>query len=80
MKPVKNKKIFFLAGFPRAGNTLLTSILNQNPDIGCTPNSIVLEIIKDVFLLKAKDVFLNYPDHNSLDNILDMIYPAYYKN
>jgi len=80
MKPVKNKKIFFLAGFPRAGNTLLTSILNQNPDIGCTPNSIVLEIIKDVFLLKAKDVFLNYPDHNSLDNILDMIYPTYYKN
>ena len=80
MKPVKNKKIFFLAGFPRAGNTLLTSILNQNPDIGCTPNSIVLEIIKDVFLLKTKSVFLNYPDHYSLDNVLDMVYPAYYKN
>ena len=80
MKPVKNKKIFFLAGFPRAGNTLLTSILNQNPDIGCTPNSIVLEIIKDVFLLKTANVFLNYPDHYSLDNVLDMIYPTYYKN
>jgi len=80
MKPVKNKKIFFLAGFPRAGNTLLTSILNQNPDIGCTPNSIVLEIIKDIFLLKTDEIFLNYPDHYSLDNVLDMIYPAYYKN
>ena len=76
----KNKKIFFLAGFPRSGNTLLTSILNQNPDIGCTPNSITLEIIKDVFLLKTKDVFFNYPDHYSLDNVLDMIYPAYYKD
>ena len=76
----RNKKIFFLAGFPRAGNTLLTSLLNQNPDIGCTPNSIVLEIIKDVFLLKTTDVFLNYPDHNSLDNILDMIFPVYYKD
>jgi len=80
MKPVKNKKIFFLAGFPRAGNTLLTSILNQNPDMGCTPNSIVLEIIKDIFLLKSKDIFLNYPDHYSLDNVLNMIYPAYYQH
>jgi len=76
----KNKKIFFLAGFPRSGNTLLTSILNQNPEIGCTPNSITLEIMKDVFLLKAKDIFLNYPDHHSLDNVLDAVYPAYYKD
>jgi len=80
MKPIKNKKIFFLAGFPRAGNTLLTSILNQNPDIGCTPNSITLEIIKDIFLLKQTEVFLNYPDHCSLDNVLDAVYSAYYKD
>jgi len=80
MKPVKNKKIFFLAGFPRSGNTLLTSILNQNPDIGCTPNSITLEIIKDVFLLKQDEVFHNYPNHKSLDNVLDVVYAAYYKD
>jgi len=76
----KNKKIFFLAGFPRSGNTLLTSILNQNPDIGCTPNSITLEIYKELFLLKRTDVFLNYPDEPALDNVLDAIYPAYYKD
>jgi len=80
MKPVKNKKIFFLTGFPRSGNTLLTSILNQNPDVGCTPNSITLDIMKDIFLLKRTDVFLNYPDHKSLDNVLDAVYSAYYKN
>ena len=80
MKPVKNKKIFFLAGFPRSGNTLLTSILNQNPDIGCTPNSITLEIYKELFLLKKMDVFVNYPDHKSLDNVLDAAYSAYYKD
>tara|TARA_R100001086_G_scaffold214751_1_gene130848 strand:- start:170 stop:961 length:792 start_codon:yes stop_codon:yes gene_type:complete len=74
------KEIFFLAGFPRAGNTLLTSILNQNPDIGCTPNSIVLEIIKNVCILKGTDLFLNCPNHDSLDNVLKMIYPVYYKN
>ena len=68
MKPLKNKKIFFLAGFPRAGNTLLTSILNQNPDIGCTPNSVVLDIMKHTFLLKDTDVFQNFPDEQSLNN------------
>ena len=78
--PRKNKQIFFLAGFTRAGNTLLTSILNQNPDICCTPNSITLDIIKYVFLLKLKDVFRNYPDHQSLDNVLDSVYSTYYKN
>jgi len=76
----KNKKIFFLAGFPRSGNTLLTSILNQNPNIGCTPNSITLEIMKHVFLLKQDEVFRNYPDQQSLDNVLDAIYYAYYKD
>ena len=80
MKPVKNKKIFFLAGFPRSGNTLLTSILNQNPDVCCTPNSITLEIMKDLFLLKSTDVFQNYPDEPSLDNIMDEVYNLYYKN
>ena len=80
MKPVKNKKIFFLAGFPRAGNTLLTSILNQNPDVCCTANSITLEIMKDVFFLKQTDIFINLPDQQSLDNVLDAVYPAYYKD
>ena len=75
-----SKKIFFLAGLPRAGNTILTSILNQNPDICCTPNSITLEIIKDLFLLKTTDVFLNFPDHKSLDNVLSSVFDNYYKD
>ena len=78
--PKRNKKIFFLAGFPRAGNTLLTSILNQNPDIGCTPNSITLEIMKNLFLLKRSDVFQNFPDEQSLDNVMDEVYDLYYKH
>jgi sulfotransferase len=34
-----NKEIFFLSGLPRSGNTLLSAILNQNPDIYSTPLS-----------------------------------------
>ena len=80
LKRLPSKKIFFLAGLPRAGNTILTSILNQNPDICCTPNSITLEIIKDLFLLKITDVFQNFPDYKSLDNVLDYVFDNYYKD
>jgi len=74
------KKLFFLVAMPRSGNTLFTSIMNQNPNIACTANSITLEIMKDLFLLKETDVFQNYPDHQSLDNVLDSVYVNYYKN
>ena len=51
-EPKKNKQLFFLVALPRSGNTLFASIMNQNPDIAATPNSITLEIMKDLFLLK----------------------------
>jgi len=76
----QSKKLGFLMGMPRSGNTLFASIINQNPEIACTPNSITLEIIKDLFLLKQTDVFQNFPDHRSLDNVLDMVYDLYYKD
>ena len=76
----KNKQLLFLIAQPRSGNTLFASIMNQNPEIAATPNSITLEIMKDLFLLKQTDVFLNYPDHKSLNNVLDVVYDTYYKD
>ena len=76
----KNKQLLFLVAQPRSGNTLFASIMNQNPEIAATPNSITLEIMKDLFLLKNTDVFLNYPDYKSLDNVLDSVFDAYYKD
>ena len=76
----QNRKLFFLVSLPRSGNTLFTSIINQNPDIACTANSLTLEIMKDLFLLKRTDVFQNFQDHKSLDNILDNVYDLYYKD
>jgi sulfotransferase len=75
-----NKKIFFLLALPRSGNTLFGSIMNQNPNIAVTANSITLEIMKDIFLLKETDVFQNYPDHKSLNNVLSTVYSSYYKD
>ena len=79
-EPKKNKQLLFLVAQPRSGNTLFASIMNQNPEIAATPNSITLEIMKDLHLLKQTDVFLNYPDYKSLDNVLDFVFDVYYKD
>jgi len=76
----QKRKLFFLVALPRSGNTLLASILNQNPDIAATANSMTLEIMKVLFLLKETDVFKNYPDHKSLDNVLNTVFDNYYKD
>jgi len=54
--------------------------MNQNSEVAATANSITLEIMKDLFLLKQTDVFQNFPDHKSLDNVLDIVYDIYYKD
>lgn len=41
-----DKKFFFLCGLPRAGSTVLASILNQNPEIYCTPTSPLLDLLE----------------------------------
>ena len=76
----QTRKLFFLIALPRSGNTLFASIMNQNPNIACTGNSITLEIMKNLFLLKKTEVFQNFPDHKSLDNILNNVYNLYYKD
>ena len=75
----QNRKLFFLVALPRSGNTLFASIMNQNPEIAATANSVTLEIIKNLYQLKKTDVFKNFPDHKSLDNVLDNVFINYYQ-
>ena len=76
----QNRKLFFLIALPRSGNTLFASIMNQNSEIACTGNSVTLEIMKNLYLIKTTDTFQNFPDHKSLDNVLDNVYNLYYKD
>ena len=80
MEKNQNRKLLFLVALPRSGNTLFASIMNQNPEIAATANSLTLEIMKDLFLLKKTDVFENYPDHRSLDNVLNNVFNNYYQH
>ena len=74
------KDIFFLHGLPRAGNTLFSSIMNQNPDVGVSANSICADMMGHLFMLKHTDIFKNYPDHKSFDNVAKSVLENYYKN
>ena len=77
---MKDKKIFFLVSLPRAGNTILGSLINQNPNFACTAHSVVPDIVENLNLIKTKDTFKNFPDYNSFNNVVENVYKNYYQD
>lgn len=72
-------KYYFLSGIPRAGNTILSSILNQNEDIGVSANSIITEVLCKLDEWKKTDIaFNNFPDLKSYECMMASILPSYY--
>jgi len=43
-----SKSIYFLAGLPRSGSTLLANILAQNPSVYVTPTSGIVDMLVQV--------------------------------
>lgn len=74
------KKYFFLAGIPRSGNTLLSSILNQNPDIMVSANSFLADHMRNVALFEFNEIYQNFPDKKSLNNLISSTFDSYYKD
>ena len=74
------KEIFFLHGLPRAGNTVFSSIMNQNPNVAATANIICADMMGELFMLKRTDLFKNFPDHKSFDNVAKFVFENYYKD
>lgn len=71
---------YFLAGLPRSGNTLLSTILNQNPNIKVSANSFLCESLFSTFSFINSYTYSNFPDYKSLNNLLVSIFPSYYKD
>ena len=67
-------------GLPRAGNTLLSSILNQNPNVALTANSVCPEMLGMLNLVKGSGEFINFPDHKSFDNVTKSVLKNYYRD
>lgn len=74
------RELIFLVSLPRSGNTLLSSILNQNKKIACTANSITFEILHRLNNIKEGTIFRNFPDYSSLDNVIKNVFNNYYRD
>jgi hypothetical protein len=75
-----NKNFYFICGLPRAGNTLLATLINQNKDISFGANSLLAEVLYQTGLLKTSETFRLFPDEKSFNNLLNGIFDSYYKN
>jgi len=73
-------ELYFCISLQRAGNTLLGSILNQNPDVTLTANSPLTEIIYQLDLIKTNNEIpqqQNFPHHESLNNVIKKTFYTY---
>jgi hypothetical protein len=75
-----NKNFYFVCGLPRAGNTLLATLINQNKDISFGANSLLAEVLYQTGLLKTSETFKLFPDEKSFNDLLKGIFDSYYKN
>lgn len=74
------KTFYFLSGLPRSGSTLLSALLNQNPNIHASTNSPLLDTIHytEEYLLYNSEQYKAHPKPTSAHKVLSSIAPNYY--
>lgn len=70
--------IYFLIGIPRAGNTLFSSIMNQNQNVRVSAYSVIPLLINNILQVKEHKIYLNFPDHRLVDNVIENLFENYY--
>ena len=76
-----NKKFYFMAGLPRAGSTLLSTLLNQNPRIYSGPSSPVLGVMystHDNFI--SNELYTGYPKPDQVNEIIGSVIEHWYSD
>ncbi len=74
------KDFYFLTSLPRSGNTLLGSIINQSQSIQLTANTLLTDVLYQLLVLKDIEIYKNFPDEQSLNNIINNVFNNYYKD
>ena len=75
------KKYYYLSGLPRSGNTALSSILNQNKNIGVNAHSPISDLLYEIENYKKTDIKLkNFPNNDSFDMVGKNMFKNYYSN
>jgi sulfotransferase len=76
-----DKTFYFLSGLPRSGNTLLSSILNQNPTVHVSSLSPVVDYLWSAYSISLNDQnALRLSSQNNNKTYLNNIINSYYLN
>ena len=76
-----DKKFYFMAGLPRAGSTLLSTLLNQNPRFYSGPSSPVLGAMFSVHdNFQSNELYTGYPKPNQVNEIVGSIIKHWYSD
>ena len=77
-----NKNYYFLAGLPRSGNTLLSAILNQNPNIYSTPLSPLPGLMWDYIssCVNMEQINRNEENEQRSQQLLSSFFDTFYKD
>ena len=81
MEKNMDKKFYFMAGLPRAGSTLLSTLLNQNPRFYSGPSSPVLGAMfatHDNF--QSNELYTGYPKPDQVNEIIGSIIRHWYSD
>lgn len=79
MMKAMSKQYFFMSGLPRSGSTLLSSILNQNPQVHSGPSSPVVPTMLMLEQSLANDeLFRAYPKVPQAAKIISSVIDNYY--
>jgi len=76
------KTYHFLAGLPRSGNTVLSAILNQNPDIYSTPLSPLPNLMWDYInsCSSAEQIGRNKESEDRAEGLIFSFFDTFYKD
>lgn len=76
-----NKTLYFMAGLPRAGSTVLSAILNQNPRFYSGPSSPVLPAMLTMENhLQTNELYLGFPKPEQAMELISSIIEHYYSD
>ena len=76
-----DKKFYFMAGLPRAGSTLLSTLLNQNPRFYSGPSSPILGTMyatHDSFI--SNELYTGYPNPDQVNEIIGSVIEHWYSD
>lgn len=75
------KKFYFMSGLPRSGSTLLSTLLNQNPNIYSGPSSPVTGFMLAIESSANQDtLFTSYPKIQQMEKMVSSVIDFYYSD